>query len=313
MTITVTTIFPVLFEGLLSEGIVARAIEKGLARIEILNLRDFTTDSYKTVDDYPYGGGPGMVMKAEPILRAVASVTGIDYLSGPAAGAESYIEGATEGAIEGDVEGQVPPQGAVKSDIEGQLSRQGMSEKASARPGLSSRAKSRTRIIILSPQGRKYDQNLANELSACESIILVCGRYKAIDERVNEILGAEEISIGDYVLSGGELPAMVVIESLVRLIPGAMEDEDSAAGDSFEEGILDCAYYTRPEAVAGKKVPEVLLSGNHEAIRKWRRKNRLLRTLERRPDLLETPILSKEDKKLLTECRKEPELTEEPE
>jgi tRNA (guanine37-N1)-methyltransferase len=270
MTITVTTIFPAFFQGLLSEGIVARAIEKGLVKIEILNLRDFTTDSYKTVDDYPYGGGPGMVMKAEPILKAVASVTGTDYLSGPAAG-------------------------------------------ASARPGLSSRAKSRTRIIVLSPQGRKYDQNLANELSTCESIILVCGRYKATDERVGEILGAEEISMGDYVLSGGELPAMVVIESLVRLVPGAMEDEDSAAEDSFEEGILDCAYYTRPEVVAGKKIPEVLLSGNHEAIRKWRRKNRLLRTLERRPDLLETSILSKEDKKLLSECGKEPKSTEEPE
>jgi tRNA (guanine37-N1)-methyltransferase len=295
MTITVTTIFPALFQGLLSEGIVARAIEKGLVKIGILNLRDFTTDSYKTVDDYPYGGGPGMVMKAEPVLRAVASVTGIDYLWGPAAGAECDIEGA----IEGNIEGQVPSRG--------------VSEKVSARSGRTTRATSQTRIIILSPQGRKYDQNLANELSACESVILVCGRYKATDERVGEILGAEEISIGDYVLSGGELPAMVVIESLVRLIPGAMEDEDSAAGDSFEEGILDCAYYTRPEAVAGKKVPEVLLSGNHEAIRKWRRKNRLLRTLERRSDLLETSILSKEDRKLLSECRKEHGSTKEPE
>jgi tRNA (guanine37-N1)-methyltransferase len=257
MRIAATTVFPSLFQGLLSDGIVARAIEKGLVKIDLLNLRDFTTDSYKTVDDYPYGGGPGMVMKAEPILKAVASVTGIDYLRerprlGPAVG-----------------------------------------------------VKSGTRIVILSPQGRRYDRNLANELSSCEFIILVCGRYKATDERVSEILGAEEISIGEYVLSGGELPAMVVIESVVRLIPGAMEDEDSAAGDSFEEGILDCAYYTRPEVVAGKKVPEVLLSGNHEAIRKWRRKNRLLRTLERRSNLVETAILSEEDRKLLRECKKE--------
>jgi tRNA (guanine37-N1)-methyltransferase len=252
MTVTVITIFPSLFQGLVSEGIVARAIEKGLVKIEILNLRNFTTDNYKTVDDYPYGGGPGMVMKTEPILKAVASVTGVDYLSGSAAGAMSG-----------------------------------------------------TRTVILSPQGRKYDRDLANQLSTCESIILICGRYKAIDDRVVKVLGAEEISIGDYVLSGGELPAMVIMESVVRLIPGAMEDEDSAAGDSFEEGILDCAYYTRPETVAGWKVPEVLLSGNHEAIRTWRKKNCLLRTLERRPDLLETAVLDAEGRKLLSECKRE--------
>jgi len=259
---------------------VARAIDKGLVKIDILNLRDFTTDSYKTVDDYPYGGGPGMVMKAEPILKAVASVTGIDYLtergqSGPESGTEDFV-----------------PKGETADRVRAPLCQA---------PG----ANPRPRIVILSPQGKKYDQVLANELSACESIILICGRYKAIDERVAETLGAEEISIGDYVLSGGELPAMVLIESVVRLIPGAMEDEDSAAGDSFEEGILDSAYYTRPEIVAGKKVPEALISGNHEAIRKWRRKNRILRTLERRADLLQNALLSEEDKKLLRECQKE--------
>lgn len=263
---TVVTIFPPLFEGLLSEGIVARAITKGLVKIDVLNLRDFSTDGYKTVDDYPYGGGPGMVMKVEPILKAVSSVTGLDYLAG---------------------------------------STEGRSSSAGVQHGVKVGTEPTTRIVVPSPQGRRYDQNVASELSSCDSIVLICGRYKAIDERVVEILGAEEISIGDYVLSGGELPAMVLIESVVRLIPGAMEDEDSAAGDSFEEGILDCAYYTRPESVAGRSVPEILLSGNHEAIRKWRRKNRLSRTLQRRSDLLDTAILGDEDKKLLRECKKE--------
>lgn len=257
MRITIATIFPSLFQGFLSEGIVARARGKGLAIIDVLDLRNFTTDNYRSVDDYPYGGGPGMVMKAEPILKAVGSVTGIDYM-------KEECDGA----------------GAIKTTPD-------------------------ARIIILSPRGRKYDQDLADELLKCVSLILVCGRYKAIDERVRTILDAEEISIGDYVLSGGEVPAMAVIESIVRLIPGAMEDEDSAAGDSFEDGLLDCSYYTRPEVVAGNKVPQILLSGNHEAIRRWRRKNCLMRTLERRADLLEKAVLGEEDKRLILECKRE--------
>ncbi len=264
MKATVATIFPSLFEGLLSDGIVARAVQKGLVDVELVNPRDFTTDSYKTVDDYPYGGGPGMVMKAEPILKAVSSVTGVDYLSGSR-------PPVTQG---GQPESSVADDGPIRP---------------------------RERIIILSPQGRRYDQEFARELSTCDSLVLVCGRYKAVDERVREVLDAEEVSVGDYVLSGGELAAMVLLESVVRLLPGAMEDEDSAACDSFSEGLLDCAYYTRPETVAGKRVPEVLLSGNHAEIKKWRRKNRLERTLRRRPDLLQEGSLRKEDRTLLEE------------
>ncbi|KPJ59773.1 MAG: hypothetical protein AMJ46_09775 [Latescibacteria bacterium DG_63] len=267
MRVSITTIFPSLFEGFLSEGIVARSLEKGLVSVNLVNLRDFTTDSYKTVDDYPYGGGPGMVMKAEPILRAVSSVTGADYL------------GNSRPAPSED--GRAQPSAAGKKD-----------------------ASDIERIVILSPQGRQYSQEMACELSTCESLVLICGRYKAIDERVGELLDAEEVSIGDYVLSGGELAAMVLVESVVRLLPGAIEDEDSAACDSFAEGILDCAYYTRPEVVAGKRVPEALLSGNHAAIKKWRRKNRLGRTLRRRPDLLEKAVLNEEDIALLEDYRK---------
>lgn len=298
MTITVSTIFPSLFEGFLSEGLVARAIQKGLVDVRILNLRDFATDSYKTVDDYPYGGGPGMVMKAEPILRAVSSVTGLDFLRDPAL--DRIDTGQCEARGESAPVSQ-PTEASADSNFDSKSTN--MTDGTARASGIGTQSK--PRIIILSPQGRGYNQEMANELCTCGTIILICGRYKAVDERVKETLGAEEISIGDYVLSGGELGAMVLIESVVRLMPGAMEDEGSAACDSFTEGILDCAYYTRPEVVAGKKVPDVLLSGNHQAIRKWRRKNSIARTLQRRPDLLEKAILSKEDRELLEECRKE--------
>jgi tRNA (guanine37-N1)-methyltransferase len=285
MRISVVTIFPMMIQGFLSEGIVARAIGKGLVDVNLLNLRDFTTDNYRTVDDYPYGGGPGMVMKAEPILRAVGAATGLDFLGG--AEAQCGKAGvSTASARAGDVPEQMPQ--AAPDAVSG------------ATQGVPAATPNR-RIVILSPQGRKFTQGMARELSRDDSLVLICGRYKAIDERVKDILGAEEVSVGDYVLSGGELAAMVIIESAVRLLPGAMEDEDSAAGDSFEDGLLDSAYYTRPEEVGGMRVPEVLLSGNHEAIRKWRRKSSLERTLDRRPELLGETALSKEDKELLND------------
>ena len=258
MRISVATIFPQMLQGFLSEGIVARAVGTGLVDVNVLDLRSFTDDNYRSVDDYPYGGGPGMVMKAEPILRAVGTVTGVDYMT--------------------------------VTDNRASATQAGVANGSAAH-----------RIIMLSPQGRQFSQGMARELSRDDSLVLVCGRYKAIDERVKEILGAEELSVGDYVLSGGELAAMVVIESTVRLLPGAMEDEDSAAGDSFEEGLLDSPYYTRPEVVAGRRVPQTLVSGNHEAIRRWRRKSSLERTLDRRPELMGEKALSKEDRDLLND------------
>ncbi len=270
MRISVATIFPQMVQGFLSEGIVARAMGAGLVDVHVLNLRDFTDDNYRSVDDYPYGGGPGMVMKAEPILKAVGTVTGVDYMTG-----------------DGPAAGETPSCGATTGSRGGSAAASGSSVAH--------------RIIIMSPQGRQFSQTMARELSRQESLVLVCGRYKAIDERVKEILGAEELSVGDYVLSGGELAAMVVVEATVRLLPGAMEDEDSAAGDSFEDGLLDSAYYTRPEVVSGRRVPQTLISGNHEAIRKWRRKSSLERTLERRPELMGEKALNREDRDLLND------------
>ncbi|RMD95543.1 MAG: tRNA (guanosine(37)-N1)-methyltransferase TrmD [Calditrichaeota bacterium] len=226
MKIYILTAFPKIFSGPLNESILKRAQEKGLVTIEVVDLRNFTTDKHKQVDDYPYGGGPGMVMKPEPFFRAV------DYLK-------------------------------------------------------ENRLVENPRIIILTPQGKTYNQSMAKTLSQEKELVFLCGHYKGIDERVHQYLATDEISIGDYILSGGELAAMVVVDSVVRLIPGVLGDEDSARTDSYEQGLLDCPYYTRPAEFRGMKVPEVLLSGNHAEIEKWRHQQAIERTKKRRKDLLE--------------------------
>ncbi len=241
LTIDVVTIFPRMVEAPLAEGIVRRACDKGLARIRVRDLRDFTDDRHRTVDDAPFGGGPGMVMKAPPFLRAA--------------------EAATAG---------------VAPDA-------------------------RRKVVLLTPRGRRLDQALAAELATLDHLLLLCGRYEGVDERVVEILGAEEISLGDFVLTGGETAALAVIEATVRLVPGALGDEGSAAEDSFSDGLLDWPHYTRPAELAGRPVPPVLLSGDHGKIRRWRRSEALRATRDRRPDLLAAARLSPEDERLLRE------------
>ncbi len=221
----VITIFPDLLGPYLAESILARAQEKGLLEVHVHDLRDYTTDRHKSVDDRPYGGGPGMVMMPGPIFTAV-------------------------------------------EDIEA---------KADVKP----------RIVLLTPQGRTFTQSLAAEFSNQPRLMLVCGRYEGFDERVRTGLAADEISIGDYVLTGGELPAAVIIAATARLLPGVLGHEDSARDDSFSlDGRLDHPQYTRPADFRGMKVPQVLLSGHHQAIEDWRRQHRLARTRERRPDIL---------------------------
>ena len=238
VTVTVLTGFPALFGSLAAEGIVRIALEKGLARLRIVALRDYTDDRHRTIDDYPYGGGPGMVLKVDPVARALRDL--------PA------------------------PEG-------------------------------RREVVLLSPQGRLLTQEFLEARAGMDGpadLVLVCGRYKGVDERIREMVD-QEISLGDYVISGGELAAMVVVDGVLRLIPGVLGDLDSARGDSFATGILDCAYYTRPEEWEGRQVPEVLLSGNHGAIRRWRREDALARTFARRPELLARTALDKEDKRFL--------------
>ena len=221
MRIDIITIFPEIFREVFDFGIVRRAREGNLVDVRVHDLRDFTTNKHRSTDDAPYGGGPGMVMKVEPLVRAVEAI-------------------ATD---------------------EG-------------------------RLVLLSPRGAPFLQAKVQELSTVEQLVLVAGRYEGVDERFVLATGAEEISIGDYVLSGGEIPAMVVVDALVRLLPGAISDPKSAEQDSFSDGVLDYPHYTRPEEFRGLRVPEVLLSGNHAAIQKWRQKQALTDTEVRRPELL---------------------------
>jgi tRNA (guanine37-N1)-methyltransferase len=239
----VLTIYPALVDGPVRDGIVRRAVEAGLARIDVHDLRTFTEDRHRTVDDAPFGGGPGMVMKAEPFFRAREAVL---------------------------------PAGPGPRDA----------------------------VVLLSPRGVPFDQATAERYARLDRLVLLCGRYEGIDERVREGVATEEVSLGDFVLTGGEVAALAVIEAAVRLIPGALGDEDSAGADSFADGILDCPHYTRPAVVRGQAVPDALLSGDHGRIRRWRRKEALRATRQRRPDLLRA-ALSAEDRTLLREIEDE--------
>ncbi len=243
MKFNIVTIFPDMVHAYLSASIMKRAIAAGLIDVAVHNLRDYTQDKHKSVDDYPYGGGAGMVMKPEPFFRITEELW---------------------------------PH------------------------------KEKRKIILLSPKGRLFDQAMGEELSREErEIVFLCGRYEAIDERVKEQLADDEISIGDYVLTGGELPALVIIDVVARLIPGVLGDSRSSEEDSFTCGLLDYPHYTRPENFRGMGVPEVLLSGNHDEIRKWRKKQSLRLTLEKRPALIDNYLLEPEDKEFLDKLKEE--------
>ena len=223
----IMTLFPEMFQGCLQDSILGRASRKGLIGFETFNIRDYSTDKHRHVDDYPYGGGAGMVMQPGPIYDCWADIT------------------------------------------------KDMAKKP--------------RVLYMTPQGRVFDQKAAQELAQEESLIFLCGHYEGVDERIIEEIVTDEFSIGDYVLTGGELPAMVMIDTISRLIPGVLGNQDSAPGDSFQDGLLEYPQYTRPEVFHGKSVPEVLLSGHHANIETWRREQSLKRTKERRPELLESP------------------------
>jgi tRNA (guanine37-N1)-methyltransferase len=244
LRIDVITIFPRMVEGPLSDGIVQRARDGGLVDLRVHDLRDHTDDRHRTVDDAPFGGGPGMVMKAEPFFRALEAVRG----DGP--------EGSEA-------------------------------------------------VVLLSPRGRRFDQEAARRLAGLDRLVLLCGRYEGIDERVAQELATEELSLGDFVLTGGETAALAVVEATVRLLPGALGDEGSAESDSFEGSVLDWPHYTRPASWRGHDVPAILLSGDHARVRRFRRKEALRATRERRPDLLAAAALSAEDERILREIEDE--------
>jgi tRNA (guanine37-N1)-methyltransferase len=241
MRFDVVTLFPPMFSALTESGITSRALQSGLWQLRTWNPRDFTTDNYRTVDDRPYGGGPGMVMLAEPLEKALDAA----------------------------------------------------------------RAAGGGRVLYLSPQGRKLDHRRVLALAQEKALTLLCGRYEGVDERLLARRVDEELSLGDFVLSGGELAAMALIDACVRQLPGALGDEQSAVQESFAAGLLDCPQYTRPEIYGGERVPEVLLSGHHENIRRWRLKQSLGRTWLRRPELLQARGMSMEEQTLLAEFQRE--------
>ncbi|MDY0382244.1 MAG: tRNA (guanosine(37)-N1)-methyltransferase TrmD [Atribacterota bacterium] len=244
MEITVLTIFPNMFDSPFAESIIKRAMDRHLININIMDIRNFTKDRHKSVDDYSYGGGPGMILKPEPIVDAIESIYKKDG---------NWTD---------------------------------------------------SKIIITSAQGKIFNQKIAKKLSTLERIIFICGRYEGIDERVGQILNAEEISIGDYVLTGGEIPVMVMVDAIIRMIPGVLGKEESAKSDSFYHGLLDYPHFTRPENYRNFKVPEVLLSGDHEKIDRWRMKQSLLRTFIRRPDLLVDRNFSEEELKIIDDWKR---------
>lgn len=249
MRISLLTIFPDFFPAALDEGMIRAAREKGRLEVGIVHLRDFTDDSHRTTDDYPFGGGVGMIMKVEPIDRALSSL--------------------------------------------------GLPAKGNRPAGV--------RVVLFSPQGRAFTQQVALEYAALDHLVLVCGRYKGVDERVSEHLADEELSLGDFVLSGGEPAALCLVDAVARLLPGVVGTFDSVESDSFHSGLLDAPYYTRPAEYRGWKVPEVLLSGNHARIARQRREEALRRTFERRPELLEKLDLPPEDRRFLDALREEAE------
>ncbi len=244
MKIDILTLFPEMFPGVLGHSILHKAAEKSAVSYHVVNFREFADNKHRAVDDYPYGGGAGMVLMPQPIIDAVAS--------------------------------------------------------------LKERAESKhPRVILLCPQGSRYDQRKAEELAKEDHLIFICGHYEGYDERIRQHVVTDEISIGDYVLTGGELGAMVIIDSVVRLLPEVLGNQESHRKDSFSTGLLEHPHYTRPADFRGMKVPDVLLSGNHKLIEEWRNKESLRRTLERRPDLLEKIELSSEQEKWLQEVEKE--------
>ena len=282
MNFHILTLFPEMVMNGLNTSIIGRAVNAGLLSIEAVNIRDYAFNKHQSVDDYPYGGGAGMLMQAEPVYLAWKAV-------------EEKIQARRSLPAESDAalteQPEMPNQPGA-SDQQGVLDQ----SEAAMRPEPSEK---RTRVVYLSPQGDVFNQKMAEEFAQEEDLILLCGHYEGIDERVLEEVVTDYVSIGDYVLTGGELPAMVMVDAISRLVPGVLHNDVSAEFESFQDNLLEYPQYSRPEEWHGKKVPPVLLSGHHANIEKWRREQSILRTRERRPYLLEKCELTEKEKKWL--------------
>ena len=270
MNFHILTLFPEMIEQGLNTSITGRAISNGLLSIEAINIRDYAFNKHQSVDDYPYGGGAGMLMQAEPVYLAYEAVRKKIAERKPA-------EAETEEPAEAEQLEEKPVTGSEEEPVK----------------------EKKLRIVYLSPQGDVFSQGMAEELAKEEDLVLLCGHYEGIDERVLEEIVTDYVSIGDYVLTGGELPAMVMVDAISRLVPGVLHNNVSAEFESFQDNLLEYPQYSRPEEWHGKKVPPVLMSGHHANIEKWRREQSILRTYERRPDLLEKSNLTEKEKKWL--------------
>ncbi|MEK3734533.1 tRNA (guanosine(37)-N1)-methyltransferase TrmD [Paenibacillus sp. FSL M8-0334] len=303
MKVDVLTLFPEMFDGVFHSSILGKAQEKGIVQLSAVNFRQYAGNKHGTVDDTPYGGGGGMVLKPDPIFAAVE-----DLLQGGSGGGsqtdrkEGHAPEEVSGAA-AEASSQAEPEHAPGIDHPAAQVQQGSDWATGADPGAEPAVRRSPRIILMCPQGETFTQQKAEELSREEHLVFVCGHYEGYDERIREHLVTDELSIGDYVLTGGELPAMVVIDSIVRLLPGVLGNETSAVTDSFSTGLLEYPHYTRPPEFRGWKVPDILLSGHHANIETWRREQALKRTWERRPDLLDKLELTKQDKAYLDKLR----------
>lgn len=287
MNFHILTLFPEMVENGLKTSIIGRAVAGGLLSIEAVNIRAFAFNKHQSVDDYPYGGGAGMLMQAEPVYLAYKDI-------------EERIQKRIQNAKMQNAETE-------EQDAEVKVQNAGIQDAETVSPD------KKLRVVYLSPQGKTFDQKMAEELAEEEDLVLLCGHYEGIDERVLEEIVTDYVSIGDYVLTGGELPAMVMVDTISRLVPGVLHNDVSAEFESFQDNLLEYPQYSRPEEWHGKKVPPVLLSGHHANIEKWRREQSILRTYERRPDLLEKSSLTWKEKKWLEETVKEKTVHEEPE
>ena len=287
MNFHILTLFPEMVENGLKTSIIGRAVAGGPLSIEAVNIRDFAFNKHQSVDDYPYGGGAGMLMQAEPVYLAYKDI-------------EERIQKRIQNAKMQNAETE-------EQDAEVKVQNAGIQDAETVSPD------KKLRVVYLSPQGKTFDQKMAEELAEEEDLVLLCGHYEGIDERVLEEIVTDYVSIGDYVLTGGELPAMVMVDTISRLVPGVLHNDVSAEFESFQDNLLEYPQYSRPEEWHGKKVPPVLLSGHHANIEKWRREQSILRTYERRPDLLEKSSLTWKEKKWLEETVKEKTVHEEPE
>ncbi|MGH9607684.1 MAG: tRNA (guanosine(37)-N1)-methyltransferase TrmD [Terracidiphilus sp.] len=329
MRFEIVTIFPGFFAGIFDHGIVRRAQAEALVTIAIHDLRNLTHDRHRTVDDRPFGGGEGMVLKPEPLAEALASLgilpkaARMDEAGGASTGATLEAKNRDENGASGSVSGH--DSSFVSGHSSSPVSGYDFSRAENAEKSGGASAPEPTRVILLSAQGRPFTQSLARELAALDRIVLICGRYEGVDERINELYCDLELSIGDYVLSGGELAAAVVADAVIRLVPGVLGNEASSEFESFgvadaeidadiegvprsqhgSGGLLDYPHYTRPAEFGGLRAPEVLLNGDHRQIRRWRREQQLRKTLQNRPDLLVQATLSEEDRRFIESLRRE--------